>query len=301
MVGERFGRPFRQWQITVEGDTNVQDDDDPGDTNVKYTFNIEKDSDGSVKNSGTMEVANTGAAPAISVSLDGKFSVPGVGEVSCTKVSGGDEYTGSGAHKWNVTYEGARTTGGGGDTGDTNVKYTFLIEKSDDGITKHTGTMEVTNTGTSPSITVQVGGSFSVPGVGTVTCTKVSGGDTYTDSGAHKWTITYEGARVEAGSGGGSGDNPTLPESKEEITYEINGTTTRSVSGEFIVLRRSTTPVIKKSLTVYNNSALRLTTPGSAYADTDAVAVSETVAKEEQKVNGVTIGSYYRHEISLEV
>ena len=211
VVGERFGRPFRQWQITVEGDNSVQFDD----------------------------------------------------------------------------------------TGDSNVKYTFLIEKGEDGLTKRTGTMEVTNTGASPSISVQVGGSFNVPGVGAVTCTKVSGGDSYTDSGSHKWTITYEGAKVEAG-GGDDDNNPTLPESEEEITYEINGTTTRSVSGEFIVLRRSTTPITKKSLTVYNNSATRLATPGSTYADTGAVAISEVIAKEIQKSNGVEIGSYYRHELTLE-
>ena len=210
VVGERFGRPFRQWQITVEGDSSVQSED----------------------------------------------------------------------------------------TGDSNVKYTFLIEKGDDGITKRTGTMEVTNTGASPSISIQVGGSFTVPGVGAVTCTKVSGGDSYTESGSHKWTVTYEGAKVEA-SGGGD-DTSTLPESEEEISYEINGTTARSVAGEFIVLRRSTSPITKKSLTVYNNSATRLTTPGDAYADTGCIAVSETVAKEEQKVNGVSIGHYYRHELTLE-
>ena len=210
VVGERFGRPFRQWQITVEGDSCVQSEN----------------------------------------------------------------------------------------TGNANIKYTFLIEKGDDGITKRTGTMEVTNTGNSPSITVQVGGHFTVPGIGEVSCTKVSGGDSYTDSGAHKWTVTYEGAKVDAS--GGDDDTPILPESTEEVTYEINGTTTRSVSGEFVVLRRSTTPITKKSLTVYNNSAARLTTPGEAYADTGYIAVSETVTKEEQKVNGVSIGSYYRHELSLE-
>ena len=210
VVGERFGRPFRQWQITVEGDSSVQSED----------------------------------------------------------------------------------------TGDANVKYTFLIEKGDDGLTKRTGTMEVTNTGATPSITVQVGGNFTVPGVGSVTCTKVSGGDSYTDSGAHKWTVTYEGAKVDAS--GGDDDTPILPESTEEVTYEINGTTTRSVSGEFVVLRRSATPITKKSLTVCNTSATPLSAIGEAYADTGCIAISETVVKEEQKVNGVTIGSYYRHDIEVE-
>ena len=220
-----------------------------------------------------------------------------VGKISISDSVVGERF-GRPFRQWQITVEGDSNVQSEDDTGDSNVKYTFLIEKGDDGITKRTGTMEVTNTGASPSITVQVGENFTVPGVGYVTCTKVSGGDTYTDSGAHRWTVTYEGARVEAGGGGE--DNPTLPESKEEISYEINGTTTRSVSGEFIVLRRSTTPITKKSLTVYNNSSTRLTTPGETYASSGCIAVSETVAKEEQKVNGVTIGSYYRHELTLE-
>lgn len=220
-----------------------------------------------------------------------------VGKVSISDSVVGERF-GRPFRQWQITVEGDSNVQTDDDTGDSNVKYTFLIEKGDDGITKRTGTMEVTNTGASPSITVQVGGNFTVPGVGAVTCTKVSGGDTYTDSGAHRWTITYEGAKVEAS--GGEDNALTLPDSKEEVSYEINGTTTRSVSGEFIVLRRSATPVLKKSLTVYNDSAASLTTPGEVYASSGCIAVSETVAKEEQKVNGVTIGSYYRHELTLE-
>ena len=220
-----------------------------------------------------------------------------MGKVSITDSVVGERF-GRPFRQWQITVEGDSNVQTDGDTGDSNVKYTFLIEKGDDGITKRTGTMEVTNTGASPSISVQVGGIFTVPGVGIVTCTNVSGGDSYTESGSHKWTVTYEGAKVEASSGGE--DNPTLPESEEEVSYEINGTTTRSVSGEFIVLRRSTTPITKKSLTIYNTSAARLTTPGETYASSGCIAVSETVAREEHKVSGVTIGSYYRHELTLE-
>ena len=221
-----------------------------------------------------------------------------VGKVSITDSVVGERF-GRPFRQWQITVEGDSNVQTDEDTGDSNVKYTFIIEKGDDELTKRTGTMEVTNTGASPSISVQVGGSFNVPGVGAVTCTKVSGGDSYTDSGSHKWTITYEGARVEAGSGEDD-NNPTLPESQEEVTYEINGTTTRSVSGEFIVLRRSATPITKKSLTVYNNNAARLTTPGETYASSGCIAVSEVIAKETQKSNGVEIGSYYRHELTLE-
>ena len=88
VVGERFGRPFRQWQITVEGDSNVQSEDDTGDSNVKYTFLIEKGDDGITKRTGTMEVTNNGASPSISIQVGGNFNVPGVGSVTCTKVNG---------------------------------------------------------------------------------------------------------------------------------------------------------------------------------------------------------------------
>lgn len=305
VIGEKFGKPYRQWQITVESETNAQvttdDDTNDDDTNVKYTFLIEKDNDGVVKNSGSMQVSNTGDTPTVSIDIDEKFTVPGIGEIPCTKVSGGDEYTNSGEHKWSIVYEGEKTTGAASEetekeTETLSVKYTFLIEQNNDGIIKTTGTMQVTNTGDTPSITINVGDEFSVPGIGSVTCTKVNGSDDINSDNAHEWTILYEGARVQAAEGGEI--ELELPQNEEVVSYELNGVTTRSVSGEFIVLVRSGTPVTKKSITLYTSSAEQITTIGSAYLG--GIAISEQITKETQKTDGIEIGTYYRHDIEVE-
>lgn len=203
VIGERFGRPFRQWQITVEGDSSVAS----GDENAR-------------------------------------------------------------------------------------VKYTFSIDKQESGVISRSGTMEVTNDGASPAITIAIGGTFTVPGIGEVVCTKTSGGDSITTGGVRRWTVTYEGAKTDAGG------PTTMPETTETVTFELNGVTARSVAGELIALRRSTTPITKKSTTICNDSSARLTTPGNAYSG--GIAMSERVAKETVKVNGVQVGAYYRHEIEVE-
>lgn len=203
VIGERFGRPFRQWQITVEGDSSV---------------------------------------------------------------ASGDE--------------------------NTRVKYTFSIEKQESGIVTKTGTMEVTNDGATPAITIAIGGTFTVPGIGEVVCTKTSGGDSVTAGGVRRWTVTYDGAKTDAGA------PVSMPDGTETVSFDLNGVTARSVAGEFIALRRSTTPVTRKSITVYNDSATRLANPGDAYGG--GIAVSERIAKETVKVNGVQVGAYYRHEIEVE-
>ena len=203
VIGERFGRPFRQWQITVEGDSSVAS----GDENAR-------------------------------------------------------------------------------------IKYTFSIDKQESGVISKSGTMEVTNDGPSPTITIAIGGTFTVPGIGEVVCTKTSGGDSVTTGGVRRWAVTYEGAKTDAGG------PTTMPETTETVTFELNGVTARSVAGELIALRRSATPITKKSLTICTGSDTRLTTPGNAYGG--GIAMTERVTKEVVKVNGVQVGGYYRHEIEVE-
>ena len=36
VIGERFGRPFRQWQITVEGDSSVASGDENARSNTHF-------------------------------------------------------------------------------------------------------------------------------------------------------------------------------------------------------------------------------------------------------------------------
>ena len=212
-----------------------------------------------------------------------------VGKVSISDSVIGERY-GLPFRQWQITVEGDSSIGAG--AANTKVKYTFSIEKQESGVISRSGTMEVTNDGDAPAITIAIGGKFTVPGIGEVICTKTSGSDSVTSGGVRQWTITYEGAKTDAGG------PATMPETTETVTFELNGVTARSVAGEFIALRRSKTPVTKKSLTICNGSDAILATPGDVYGG--GIAMSERVTKETVKVNGVQVGVYYRHEIEIE-
>ena len=72
VIGEKNGKPFRQWQVTIEGSS--EEVSGGSDTNIKYTFNLSSE-----ENSGTMEVTNKGDTPTLSLSIGQTFNVPGVG------------------------------------------------------------------------------------------------------------------------------------------------------------------------------------------------------------------------------
>ena len=72
----------------------------------------------------------------------------------------------------------------------------------------------------------------------------------------------------------------------------------RSVDGELIALRRSTTPITKKTITEYTNTVAAVATPGSTYQG--GTVLSESISKETIKENGVVISTYYRHTIEVE-
>lgn len=137
-----------------------------------------------------------------------------------------------------------------------------------------------------------VGDTFTpVSGGPALTVGKVSIKDNVIGETAGKpvrqWQITVEGS-----------SSSSLPESETSITYELNGATVRTVAGEFIALRRSTTPITKKSITVYSNSAEAIATPGSSYQG--GIVTSENISKETIKDNGTVISSYYRHTLEVE-
>ena len=132
-----------------------------------------------------------------------------------------------------------------------------------------------------------------MPLIGEVTCTRIQTNNTAINT----WSVVIEGSRGGSSSDG-SGETTSLPETEAVITYEINGSTVRSITGEFIALRRSLTPITKKSITVYTHTVDPVATPGSIYSG--GIVTSENISQETVKNNGIVTGSYYRHVIEVE-
>ncbi len=115
-----------------------------------------------------------------------------------------------------------------------------------------------------------------------------------------QWEITVAGSNNSSGGGVSS-----LPENEIVITHEINGSTVRTVAGDLVVLRRSVTPIRKKTFTIYTRDDTAITTPGSFYDYdnddiVDGIVLSENISKETIKNNGVATASYYKHVIEVE-
>ena len=104
-----------------------------------------------------------------------------------------------------------------------------------------------------------------------------------------QWEITIEGSSSEN----------SLPDSDASITYELNGSTVRSVSGEFIALRRSENPITKKSFTVYSHSPEPIAVPGESYEG--GIVTSENIIRESIQNNAGLSASYYKHSIEVEL
>ena len=276
VLGTFNGKLLRQWEITIEGSNHSS----AGQTHVKYTFSISPD-----EKSGSMEVTNTGDNPSITLEVGDTFNVPGIGQVFCSNVKGSDEFDDSGSHVWTVTYEGSNHAV----VQEADTKYSLSIENNSDGVTVYSGSKEITYTGANPVVGVNIGDTFTLPFIGEVTCIRIQTSNTATNT----WSIVIEGSR----GGENSGDS-SLPDTETVITREINGTTARSVDGAFIALRRSATPITKKSITVYTASVDAVATPGSTYSE--GIVISENISKETVKNNGVVTGSYYRHVIEVE-
>ena len=185
--------------------------------------------------------------------------------------------------QWQITIEGSNNSSG---SAETHVKYNFNISAGE-----KSGSMEVTNTGNHPSITLDIGDTFNVPGIGKVFCSNVKGSDDYDDNGVHVWTVIYEGTDKQQVSA-------SLPETEIATTYEINGATVRTVAGEFVALRRSETPITKKSITLYQETDTAVTSPGATYEG--GIVTSVNISKETIKNNGVVTATYYKHQIEVE-
>ena len=282
VIGEFNGKTLRQWEITIEGSNEASSDNTK--TRVKYNFSISAG-----EKSGTMEVLSIGDNPAIALDIGDSFSVPGIGRVFCSNVKGSDSYDDDGCHAWTVIYEGSDSARQ--DEG-SEVKYTLNIEEDSDGVPVYSGSKEITRTGTAPTISVNVGDDFSLPLIGHVKCTRIQS----SNENANTWKVVTEGSR--RGKVSDSGQEDSFPDTETEITYELNGSAVRSVSGEFIALKRSDVPIIKKTITVYTQDSSAVADPGSSYQG--GIVTSENIIKETIKDNGTVISSYYKHTIEVE-
>ena len=367
---------IHSWTVTYEGSDNPMAQDEDALPDTKYSLSIQKDNDGDIQKSGSMSIVHEGNAPVFNVSVGDNFDVPGIGQIKCTKVSASDEYSNSGSHRWTVNYEGViagTSDDDNPDEQDVHAKYSFSIDND-----SLSGSVEFTAAGNEPVFAHNVGDTIELPGIGVVTCTKISGSDSYSDNGKRKWTVIYEASNdaqsqelpdtnikyslsIENNSDGVtiysgtkefscSGETPTpdinigdkfslplvgeltctkilssnndanswtvtiegsrggaetddddehgLPENETVINYEINGSTVRSVAGEFIALRRSETPITKKTITVYTSTIDALAVPGSTYEG--GIVTSENISKETIKNNSVVTATYYKHSIEVE-
>ncbi len=250
VIGERNGKVLRQWQITVEGSTDVQNI--AQDTQIKYNFEIDTDDNDNIYHSGTMEVVNTGDNPVFSINIGNSFNVPGIGLIKCTKVKGNDSYDNKGTHTWSVVYEGTDKPEekDNVDTS-TKTKYNFSAEKNSKGNIVHSGSKQVVNNGDNPSIIVPVGASFNIPGAGNITCTRFSGNDEYTSDGKRRWIVTYEGSD-EKNSENDSENDSSETETKYNfsITKNSNGNIVHSGTMQEISKSSSTNIAIGNSFTV---------------------------------------------------
>ena len=287
-----------RWTMTYEGVVNptAGDDDEPVDTsgNSRYSFSVENDSSGNLTHSGSVEITSTGNSPAFAHNVGDSISLPGIGSVTCTKVSGSDSYSDSGVRKWTVTYE-ASDKSEAAQALNNSTKYSLSIENNSDGVTVFSGSKEISYSGNNPTVSENIGSSFTLPVIGAVTCTRIQ----YTNDEANSWKILIEGSRAGNSSSGDDGDDTfSLPDTETTISYELNGTTVRSVSGEFIALKRSENPITKKSITVYSDSVTPIAAPGTSYQG--GIVISENIILETIKNNGVVTGSYYKHTLEVE-
>jgi len=223
--------------------------------------------------------------------IGSKFSpVPGV-SLNVKKINISDnvigELNGKPFRQWQVVIEGSSEEVSGSGS-DTNVKYNFSVSEDET-----SGSMEVTNKGNSPTLKLSIGGSFNVPGLGSVKCTSIKASNSYNENGVQSWNVTYEGS-----SGSSSSSSGESSSDEESTSYEFNGITVRTVNGELLALGRSGTPMQRNTYTITNNSSAATAPPGDKYRG--GTVISETIVKEVTKKNGVVTKTQYKHTIETE-
>jgi hypothetical protein len=298
-LGSRDGRNLdRIWIVNVSGRIHKQGgtpnplEGSPADVNHPVSYNYsEKLKDGKTTRSGSRSFWLP--TPASPYDLGDSFSpIPGGTAIQVTDVSISEQVIGKqpgGSLKrlWKITVTGDEESS----SGSTTVNYSFSRENAEQGYELVRGSMTKTSTSTSAPTMPAIGDTFAVPYIGNVKCTKVNGTQEAPPGDTPSWSITVEGATVII-------PEDFAPEGDESVEYTPNGVVTRDVAGNMVVMLRSSTPKTAKSITVYNDSATRLTTLGQLYQG--MIATSERIVKENIMVDGVKIAEFYQHEISTE-
>lgn len=281
------------WTVTYDGSNAPVTTQTEHDT--KYNFSIENSNNEVVKTGSKTVIISGNTLPNLSVGET--INVPGIGNVKCVKVSGNDDYDDDGTRKWTVVYD--CTDAPQEQTTSSNIRYSINIEKNSDGVVVYTGTKEITSD-SEPTTSTNIGDKLTFPLIGSVPCVRIYSNNN--DNGT--WTLVIEcSSEGESGSGSGEGGgeggtSTSLPETEVETTYEINGTTARSVAGELIILKRSDTSITKQTVTVYTQDGNSVANPGSSYRG--GICISEHISKETIKNNGVVVSSYFKHVIEVE-
>lgn len=179
------------------------------------------------------------------------------------------------------------------------LSRSYSLEKSsNNGEVVTSGTL--TTWENSPVSLFDVGDTFSpIPDGPVLTVRKVNITDKVIGINAgefvRQWQISVEGDNSLTASGSSS----SLPNDELSVSYELNGTTARTVDGDFIALRRSLIPIKRTSITVCSDSQEALTIPGNTY-ETYGTVVSENIVKETIKKDNVIVRTYYKHTIEAE-
>ena len=139
------------------------------------------------------------------------------------------------------------------------------------------------------------GDNIELPGVPVpLSCKQYSFKHDYDDIGFPYWGIFYDAQAIYYPNG-----EPEPPLQLDISTsYELNGTTVRSVDGQFVALRRSLDPIVRKSISFLSDDPEPAVTLGDTYEG--GIALSENIVAEEVSVNDVSLGKKYRHNIEVE-
>ncbi len=204
--------------------------------------------------------------------------------------------------QWQFTFDGYLIAPSA-DTTQSEVitsKYSVNVDKLENGDTLFKISINTVNFGEEPIIKFTIGEeqitsgeNIDIPGVpAPFICTNYSYSDAFNDLNIHVWTITYEGFALV--------QHDTYMDTLDEVSvsYEINGTTAATVDGDFIALRRSEEPIMKKSITKYTDSQASITTPGNIYQG--GIVLSESIVKETITTNNVITQALYKHTIEIQ-
>ena len=175
--------------------------------------------------------------------------------------------------------------------------YSISAENQDNGSILFKVSIESACRNDDPVLLCQPGEDIEdVPGVPIpVTCNSYSCKDSHDEAGVYIWTVVYDCTGIYWPGGE---QESTLPDDEVSVSYELNGTTVRTVDGELLVLRRSEYPILRKNIVTYSTSGSPLTVPGDSYKG--GVALSESIIKETVTVDGSVKSSHYKHTIEVE-